>query len=204
MHSDLHSSVRSSSLSWAGPEDERLIDQQCLPPTAPPEDSGLELYGSVKLLEPWFPAVNPLNPQAKTWRTRRSRREVILWGCFIGLSIVCLTNFSLGIWALVHYKKNQDGVVVLFHGNCNNVKWADTVAHVMINILSTLIFGVSNLILQLLVAPTRKEVDQAHAKGEWLDIGVPSYRNLWGIARSRAIHGGPWPQAQYRYTSCES
>ena len=32
---------------------------------------------------------------------------------------------------------------------------------------------------QLLAAPTRSEVDTAHHNGEWLDIGVPSLRNLW-------------------------
>ena len=32
---------------------------------------------------------------------------------------------------------------------------------------------------QLLAAPTRSEVDKAHHNGEWLDIGVPSLRNLW-------------------------
>ena len=28
--------------------------------------------------------------------------------------------------------------------------------------------------------PTRKEIDRAHAKGDWLDIGIPSVRNIMG------------------------
>lgn len=43
--------------------------------------------------------------------------------------------------------------------------------------------------MQCLSAPTRKEVDKAHAKGKWLDIGVPSVRNLTNIAKPRV---GMW------------
>lgn len=39
--------------------------------------------------------------------------------------------------------------------------------------------------MQCLSAPTRKEVDEAHAQGKWLDIGVPSVRNLTNIAKPR-------------------
>ena len=59
--------------------------------------------------------------------------------------------------------------------------------HLGINIVSTLLLGASNYCAQLLVAPTRSEVDRAHEKKDWLDIGVPSFRNLWKrrIARKR-------------------
>ena len=39
--------------------------------------------------------------------------------------------------------------------------------------------------MQCLSAPTRKEVNVAHAQGKWLDIGVPSMRNLKSIAKVR-------------------
>ncbi|KAE8454592.1 hypothetical protein EG329_000215 [Mollisiaceae sp. DMI_Dod_QoI] len=39
----------------------------------------------------------------------------------------------------------------------------------------------------LLLAPTRKEIDTAHGKRRWLDIGVPSFRNLWNLPRSCQI-----------------
>lgn len=39
--------------------------------------------------------------------------------------------------------------------------------------------------MQCLSAPTREEVDEAHAKGKWLDIGVSSVRNLTSIPKSR-------------------
>lgn len=47
----------------------------------------------------------------------------------------------------------------------------------MINVLSNIRLEASNLALQLVVALIRKEVDLAHSKRKWLDIGVKSYGN---------------------------
>lgn len=41
--------------------------------------------------------------------------------------------------------------------------------------------------MQRLSAPTRREVDDAHKKYQWLDIGVPSVRNLLFINRWRTL-----------------
>ena len=57
--------------------------------------------------------------------------------------------------------------------------------HMAINILSTALLGASNYTMQCLSAPTRTEIDQAHAKGVWLDVGIPSLRNLWNKATHR-------------------
>lgn len=67
----------------------------------------------------------------------------------------------------------------LYQGDCKLVARYNTVAHLGINIVSTLLLSASNYCAQLLVAPTRSEVDRAHEKRDWLDIGVPSFRNLW-------------------------
>lgn len=53
--------------------------------------------------------------------------------------------------------------------------------HAGINALSTLLLGSSNYCAQLLAAPTREEVDEAHGKKEWFDIGIQSFRNLWKL-----------------------
>ena len=57
--------------------------------------------------------------------------------------------------------------------------------HMVINILSTSLLGASNYSMQCLSAPTRRDIDKAHSKRTWLDIGIPSYRNLAGISRLR-------------------
>ncbi|KAI9789333.1 MAG: hypothetical protein M1816_006222 [Peltula sp. TS41687] len=41
--------------------------------------------------------------------------------------------------------------------------------------------------MQCLTAPTREEVDTAHRRGKWLDIGIPSVKNLWRISPAKVI-----------------
>lgn len=63
----------------------------------------------------------------------------------------------------------------------------NTGIHLAINALSTILLSSSNYCMQCLSAPTRKELDNAHSKGKWLDIGVMSTRNLRGIATKRVV-----------------
>ncbi|OQE39937.1 hypothetical protein PENCOP_c006G06082 [Penicillium coprophilum] len=74
---------------------------------------------------------------------------------------------------------------VIYDGDCGIVKRWSLGLHLIINILSTLILAASNYCMQTLVAPTREEVDAAHARGQWLDIGGASIRNLLAIGRDR-------------------
>ncbi|CAG8277921.1 unnamed protein product [Penicillium salamii] len=50
--------------------------------------------------------------------------------------------------------------------------------HLLINLLSTVALAASSCCMQVLVAPIREQVDQCHAQGKWLDIGIPGVRNL--------------------------
>lgn len=140
-------------------------------------------FGSLRLLTPWFPEANPENPSARTWRTWRSRRQVALWICFTTAVLICIINFTLFGIARSKFSGISNDVVTLYQGDCASVRGWDRGIHIIINVLSTLLLGASNLTLQLVAAPTRREVDTAHSKGIWLDIGVPSLRNLLNISR---------------------
>ncbi|KAJ5520792.1 hypothetical protein N7463_001245 [Penicillium fimorum] len=74
---------------------------------------------------------------------------------------------------------------VIYEGDCGIVKRWSLGLHLIINILSTLILAASNYCMQTLVAPTREEIDAAHARGKWLDIGGASIKNLLAIGRDR-------------------
>jgi hypothetical protein len=65
------------------------------------------------------------------------------------------------------------------------VKRLDLWLHLLINLLSTGLLMASNYCMQLQAAPTRADIDRAHARGQWLDIGVPSLRNFGKIGRWR-------------------
>lgn len=74
----------------------------------------------------------------------------------------------------------RDGVLTIQEGNCNSVDSATTVAHIWINALSSILLAASNYTQQTVSSPTRAEISRAHAKGDWLDIGVTSVRNIFG------------------------
>ncbi|KAF4832816.1 hypothetical protein CGCTS75_v004234 [Colletotrichum tropicale] len=55
--------------------------------------------------------------------------------------------------------------------------------HLLLNILSTVILASSSFFMQVLNSPSRREVDETHAKGDWLDIGIPSWRNAFRLSK---------------------
>lgn len=82
------------------------------------------------------------------------------------------------------------GLWIVFRGNCQTAHTIGLWSHLTINILSSLLLAAGNVCMQCLVAPTREEVDHAHASGLWLDIGVNTPRNIRHISRSRACVWG--------------
>ena len=97
---------------------------------------------------------------------------------------VFILNLVLTIWATRTFGA-QNGYGTLVEGECSKTRKASTWIHLAINVLSTILLSASNYCMQILTAPTRPEVDRAHAKGKWLDIGVPSVRNLKWISAKR-------------------
>jgi hypothetical protein len=75
--------------------------------------------------------------------------------------------------------------VLLYEGKCSKTKNWSTGLHLLINALGTVILGSSNYCAQFLAAPTREDVNRAHARGSWLDIGVPSVRNIRALGAKR-------------------
>ena len=106
-----------------------------------------------------------------------------IWCCFIAF-LVLLINISVFLWALGSHKvKNGSGTV--WSGECDDAKRKNALVQVGINILSTLLLSASNYSMHCLGAPTREEVDEAHAKKTSLQIGVPSLQNLKWLNRCR-------------------
>ncbi|KAF2626657.1 hypothetical protein BU25DRAFT_411632 [Macroventuria anomochaeta] len=97
-------------------------------------------------------------------------------------AIVFLINMTVTIWGSTIYKKTAGS---LSEGDCGHIKTLNRGIHILINILSTILLSGSNYCMQCLSAPTRADIDKAHAARTWLDVGVPSIRNLKHISRRR-------------------
>lgn len=102
------------------------------------------------------------------------------------LQLCCLSKFIL---LIVQGAKHNvsDGIGTLYQGDCDSAKRIELWLHLLINILSTLLLGASNYYMQCLSSPTRSDVDKAHRQHVWIDIGVPSMRNIFRISRPRKI-----------------
>ncbi|KEF52144.1 uncharacterized protein A1O9_11770 [Exophiala aquamarina CBS 119918] len=59
--------------------------------------------------------------------------------------------------------------------------------HLALNVISTLLLGDSNYCMQCLSAATRSDINRAHTRGKWLDVGVPSTRNPSAIPKYKAL-----------------
>ncbi|KAG0635406.1 hypothetical protein HOY80DRAFT_927241 [Tuber brumale] len=108
--------------------------------------------------------------------------------CATSVVVVLFINIGLTIYATTNPEyKMEGGVGTLYSGNCDKSRTIGMWLHLGINVLSTLLLSGSNYTQQCLAAPTRREIDVAHARRRWMDIGVPSVRNLFWIKRERAL-----------------
>ena len=107
--------------------------------------------------------------------------------CATCVVFVLFINVGSTIYAATNpgYKMNS-GIGTLYEGSCDKSKMIELWLHLGINALSTLLLSASNYTQQCLAAPTRSEIDAAHARRRWMDIGVPSVRNLFRIKLERA------------------
>ena len=109
--------------------------------------------------------------------------------CATSVTVVLLINVSLTIYAATNpeYKMaTESGIGTLYEGSCDKTRTIALWLHLGINILSTVLLSGSNYTQQCLAAPTRSEIDVAHGRRRWMDIGVPSVRNLFRIKAERA------------------
>ena len=114
------------------------------------------------------------------------------WRVGIGLAILAaVSTLIINIMFIIlgtqlYQQDSDDGMVTLIHGNCQKVDRLKTWLHLIINILGAILLSASNYTQQCISAPTRGEVDSCHRKKDWMEIGVPSLRNLTRIPRKRA------------------
>lgn len=120
----------------------------------------------------------------KTFGILEGWRIGVLTGCFAS-GLVFLINLMLLLVAAFRYEGFQDGIATLARGEQHTIAAISTAYHLLINIFSTILLSSSSYTMQILSSPTRSEVDSAHNRGQWLDIGLLSTRNLRHINRKR-------------------
>ncbi|KAI1088858.1 hypothetical protein F5B19DRAFT_469866 [Rostrohypoxylon terebratum] len=150
-------------------------------------------FAKKNALSQYFPQIkDDENNSKRIYFSRRSRALLLQ---ILLISLIFAANLGFTIFGTVHYK-SQNGVGTMYEGDCNKVKTLDQWFHLLINVLATGMLSASNYCMQLQAAPTRRDIDRAHeaeahrqnpnhSEGRWLDIGVPSLRNLRYVSNWR-------------------
>jgi hypothetical protein len=123
-------------------------------------------------------------------RLTNFKRRTVLHGCCFAAAFTFIVNLIAtiiystrkpAITLVISYDADQ----LIFFGDCKTASTLDSLLHIIINVLSTIMLAASNLCMQLLIAPTRMDIDRAHNQRRWLDIGRPSLRNFLHVDKSR-------------------
>jgi len=123
------------------------------------------------------------SPEQNKTSSHGSWRVTVLLGAAIAVSVL-IVNVAVLTWAS-HQGQDDPGVATVFTGPCARSKTITLWADLAVNVLSTLLLSASNNCAQLVAAPTRREIDKAHERREWLEVGVQSFRNLGYLPRWR-------------------
>ena len=104
-------------------------------------------------------------------------------------SLVLLVNLIPTLFAMFKNSNDErdrkDGAYTLYKGRCDLAAKFNLGSHILINDLGSMLLAASNFSMQCLSAPTRAEIDKAHAQKTWLDVGILSLRNLRWTKPSR-------------------
>ncbi|KAF2997004.1 hypothetical protein E8E14_003519 [Neopestalotiopsis sp. 37M] len=150
--------------------------------TSPQQICFIPRFGSLPLFRRWLPQ---LDTEATPPKRRQHRKIVILAQLYIA-TIVFIINLSFTLYSILGY--SVDNVYgQYFQGDCDKIDQYNTILHLAINAISTVLLSSSNYCSQILIAPTRADVDLAHSKGQYLDIGIQSFRNWRSVSKRRKM-----------------
>jgi len=127
------------------------------------------------------PKIGPLQKDARRVAWQAGVRWVT-----IGAALILLLNIVVTIFVTVRFGISN-GVATLYTGDCTTISRVDSGLHIAINFLSTAFLSASNYVMQILNAPTRKQVNDFHARGVSLHIGIPSFENAMRLRKRQTI-----------------
>lgn len=139
----------------------------------------------MSLLEKMLPYHHHHRRQSQGRRTIRGWRGglalilALAMAVFV-VSLACLVIAAAQAGAL-------GGEATLMQASCSRIRGADLALHVLVNLLAAVLVAGANYTFQVLTSPTRLQVTSAHETGRWLDLGVPSVRNLRHVSVGRAV-----------------
>ncbi|KAH9238249.1 hypothetical protein K456DRAFT_1827108, partial [Colletotrichum gloeosporioides 23] len=107
------------------------------------------------------------------------RRLAIIDVVLMSASLLVVASISLAAFIATGDFKQ---VWTFYTTNFREITTPNTLIHLILNVLSGVVLASSNFFMQICNAPSRREIDAAHAKRDWLDVGIPSWRNAFRLS----------------------
>lgn len=125
-----------------------------------------------------------INHVSVTHRRPTWRIIVIVNTIFAGLSLIIYLAFLIWVHNNLHL---IDGVANLFSGTCYQASRTEAYADFATCAFAVLLFAAGSHGVQLLLSPTRDEVENAHSRGRWVHIGIGGPRNMKWVSKRRLL-----------------
>jgi hypothetical protein len=111
------------------------------------------------------------------------RKTAVINTSIVGF--LTLANWCILIWSLARSGVSEPNEFT--KDDCDKISVLNTCLHLLLNIAFSPVIASSNFFMQALNSPTQAEVDQAHVRGRWLEIGVPSLRNVVSVSPYKSL-----------------
>lgn len=118
-------------------------------------------------------------PRLAGWKGGIAINALVAFGILV-ISVVCLT-------LAVSRSSLLEGEAPIYTGSCPRARRIHFGLQALVGVFTVALLAAANYAFQVLSSPTRLEVALAHEERRWLDVGVPSVRNLRFISRSRVF-----------------
>ncbi|KAK0613461.1 hypothetical protein B0T14DRAFT_436573 [Immersiella caudata] len=119
------------------------------------------------------------------------RQFTVGWKAGVALNaLLTILILVAGLICLIYALSRGSGTAgksVIFSGSCAKVSAINWGLHAAINVFVAVLVAGANYVFQVLSSPTRTEVAVAHFRRRWVDIGIPSFRNLGHVEKGRVV-----------------
>lgn len=128
-------------------------------------------------------ASGPANPSRPSKKKTEDGAHRMPTGWRLGTWVCCSATILCiiaEIALLIYAEKTSDGKGsgMLMEGNCEEVRKIELWLLLPLNIAGTILIGTSNYVMQVVCAPGRKEIDEAHALARPITVGGISFNDM--------------------------
>jgi hypothetical protein len=172
-------------ISGARALDARHFDQSSISdlssPRSPPASADDEQY--------ILPAIPEKLGRQRSWRSlTHGWRGGIALNAILGLVVILASIICVILLVTKSGTEEGPGLYTIFESSCTTSSQVNWALRALMSAIAISLLAAANYAFQVLSSPTRAEVNLAHSRRRWLDIGIPSIRNFFYISNERAFY----------------